>query len=239
MKRFYFCLLLTLICNRSIGQSTDTTVYYINQSSTGNFNQTNDGLSYVLNNMLKFNVAKKNMVLSTTNGYVYGEQLNLLSNNDFTSMVDFSLNKKLSKLYYWGMATYTKSYSLKVDNRVQSGAGVSYTLVDRKVLFLNLSDGFLYEYSDLYDVDAYQTTRNSIRLKFMFSLKSYVTLESSNFFQPSITYFEDNIILSNTTLTVKLYEWLSLKGNVMYNKISLTSKETVLSNIGLGIEKYF
>lgn len=239
MKHFSFCLALTLVYCCTLGQSTDTTVYYINQSSTGNFNQTNDGISYTLNNSLKFNIARKNMVLSTSNNYLYGEQLNLLSNNDFNSLVDFSLNKKLSKLYYWGMATYTKSYSLKVDNRLQGGAGISYTLVDRKVLFLNLSDGFLYEFSDLYNLEAYQTTRNSIRLKFMVSLKSYVTLESSNFFQPSITYFEDNITLSNTTLTIKLYEWLSLKGSVIYNKISLTGKENLISNIGFGIEKYF
>lgn len=239
MKRFYFCLLLTLVYNCILGQSKDTAVYYINQSSTGNFNQTNDGLSYTLNNSLKFNVTKKSIALNTTNNYLYGEQLNLLSNNDFNSIVDFSLNKKLSKLYYWGMATYTKSYSLKVDNRVQSGIGIGYKLVDSEALFLNLSDGFLYEYSDLYDVESYQTTRNSIRLKFIVAIKSYVTLESSNFFQPSLTYFEDNIILSNSSLTIKLYEWLSLKGNVVYNKISLTNKENLLSNIGFGIEKYF
>jgi len=239
MKLPFLCPLLLLTCTITHGQSTDTTVYYLNQSSTGNFNQTNDGISYNINNALKFNVAKKNMVLSTTNSYIYGEQLNQLSNNDFNSLVDISLNKKLSKMYYWGMATFTKSYSLKVDNRVQSGAGISYTLVDRKVLYLNLSDGFLYEYSDLYDLDAYQTTRNSARLKFMISLKSFITLESSNFFQPSITYFEDNIILSNTSLTIKLYEWLSLKGNILYNKISLTNKENVLANIGFAIEKYF
>ena len=217
----------------------DTSIYYVNQSSIGNFNQTNAGISYTLNNSLKFNVVKKSVALNTTHSWVYGEQLNVLSNNDYTSVIDFNLYKTLRHFYYWGLGTYDKSYSLKIENRFQGGIGVGYNAVDRKNLFLNISDGFLVEYSDLYENVPYQTIRNSLRIKFMLTFKDFITLEGTDFFQPSITHWEDHNIKSTTTLTIKLYEWLGLKGSIAYNKLNLTSQENLLCNIGFTIEKYF
>lgn len=240
MKRLLPVLFSLLAFLQAFSQNKpDTSIYYVNQSSIGNFNQTNSGSSYTLNNSLKFNVVKKSVALNTTNTWIYGEQLNILSNNDYTSVIDFNLFKTLRHFYYWGLGTYDKCYSLKIENRFQGGIGAGYNAVDRKNLFLNVSDGFLLEYSDLYENVPYQTVRNSLRLKFTLSFKEFVTLEGINFFQPSITHWEDHNIKSSTTLTVKLYEWLGLKGSVAYNKLNLTSQENLLCNIGFTVEKYF
>src|SRR5688572_3271901 len=101
-----------------VAQFNDTTNYYVNYTSTGIINNTNEGNSYVLNNNVRFNVYKKHILLNTTNGWVFGEQWDVRTNNDFTSVADINLFKEERHVYYWGLANYEKSYSLKVNYRV-------------------------------------------------------------------------------------------------------------------------
>ena len=228
----------------SFGQFNDTVNYYINFASTGNINKTNDGTSYLLNNNFRYSISKKSISLNTTNSWMYGKQLGNLTNNDFFSGLDFNLYNTLYNFYYWGLGSYEKSVSLKIDHRLQTGAGVGYNVVNRKNALVILSDGILYEKGDLYDdpetgSNEYEIFRNSFRLKFRFIIREIVVIEGSDFLQHALPDRKDYIIKSNTSLSVKLKKWLSLTSAVTYNKLSATGRENLLITYGITVERYF
>lgn len=126
-KLFLYPLLflITFACN---AQFSDSTNYYLNYTSTGSLNTTNDNRSYLLNNVVKLNFRKKGMSLNFNNNWVYGQQDRELTNNDFSSSLDFNLYEAASHFFYWGLANYNTSKSLKVNNQLLAGAGVAYCL---------------------------------------------------------------------------------------------------------------
>ncbi|WP_254151907.1 DUF481 domain-containing protein [Chryseosolibacter indicus] len=236
-------LLFLVISHHVFSQFNDTTNYYINYTSTGIINKTNEGNAYVLNNNIKFNIYKKSISLNTANSWIYGEQQDNLTNNDYVSNLDLNLFKTKRHIYYWALTTFERSYSLKINHRLQSGAGVGYYIIDNKNFVLQVSDGLLYEKSDLYDSEAgnnnYQTIRNSFRIKFRWILKDIIVLDNTDFLQHSFKDGDDYIFRSNTNVSVKLRKWLSFTIAVNYNKLNLTKRENLLLNYGLTMEKYF
>ena len=243
MRNLFTLIFLSFYCT-AFAQFNDTTHYYINYASTGVINKTNDGNSYVLNNNLRFNVSKKNYSVNTTNSWIYGKQQSTITNNDFSSALDFNLFKTKNHLYYWGLATYDKSVSLKINNRLQAGVGVGYNIVDRPKAIVILSDGFLYEKADLFvsdefGNDKYETIRNSLRLKFRFIIKEVLVIDGSDFYQPSLLSASDYVIKSTTNLSLKIKKWLSFTTSVNYNRLTRTHRETLLINYGLTVERYF
>jgi hypothetical protein len=227
-----------------MAQFNDTTNYYFRHSSTGIINKTNDRDAFVLNNNLRFSLYKKNISINTNNSWIYGEQQRTVSNNDFSSTLDFDLYKSLKHIYYWGLLNYEKSLSLGIHNRLQAGLGIGYYVIDRENFVLQLSDGILYETSELYTQEGvtnpdYETYRNSFRLKFRVVLRDAVTLDGVDFIQHSLSSRKDYIIRSNTNLSVKLYKWISITVSVNYNKLNETRRENFLLNYGLTMEKYF
>ncbi len=232
----FFLFSFSLFCQ---AQKTDTAQFYTNYAGTGNWNKTNVSNSFLLNNLLKFNVLYKSFAFNTTNGYTYGKQAALLTNDDYTSSLDVNLFKTVRHFYYWGLANYTKSYSLKIENRLQSGFGVGYSIINKTGFVLGLSDGFLFEDGHLYDAQPYRILRNSFRIKYKIVYKTYLTFDGTHFFQPSLLSFEDYVITSNSSLSVKLNKWLSLTSSLTYNKLNLTGAENLLVTFGLTVEKYF
>jgi hypothetical protein len=246
MYRLKICSFLYVIvcCYRCCAQFNDTTNYYVNFSSTGIINKTNDKDSYLLNNHLKFSLYKKRASINTTHSLVYGEQQNKLTNRDLASTLDFNLFKTLQHFYYWGLGGYEKNFSLKINNRFQAGLGIGYNVVDRKNALVVVSDGILYEKSDLFDNaeagrNRYETFRNSFRIKFRFLVGNAVTIDGTDFLQHSLSNGQDYIIRSNTNLSVKLMRWLSFTTSVTYNKLNQTRRENLLISFGLTLERYF
>lgn len=217
--------------------------HYVNFSSTGVLNKTNNGNSYVLTNGLRFNISKKNIRLNSTNSWIYGEQQKRLTNNDFSSTLDFNLFKTKSYFYYWGLANYDKSYSLKINNRLQAGAGVAYNIIDTTTAFFNISDGILYENSNLKSDDNtnnyYSLFRNSFRLRYRFVIKEIIIFDGSNFLQNSLSDSDDYIIKSINSVSVRLKKWLKITAATNYNRNQKTNSETLLITFGLTAEKYF
>lgn len=236
-------LLMVLAGHVSFAQFNDSTNHYINYASTGIINKTNDGNSYVLNNSVKFNIYKKNYSLNTTNVWIYGENAENLTNNDFSSVIDFNLFKSDRHIYYWALVNYEKSFSLKIDNRIQAGAGIGYYIIDKENFVLQLSDGLLYERSELFDAEqnkfGNEILRNSFRLKFRFVINETITFENSDFIQHSLSDHRDYILRSTTSLSVRLLKWLSFNVSLDYNKLSATDRENLIGNVGLRIERYF
>ncbi len=224
-------------------QFNDSIHHYVNFASTGIINKTNNGNSYVLTNGLRFNINKKNIRLNSTNNWMYGEQQKRLTNNDFNSTLDFNLYKSLSHFYYWGLASYDKSYSLKINNRLQTGLGIAYNIIDTTTAFLNISDGIIYENSNLKLNDGtnsyYSLFRNSFRLRYRFVIKEIIIFEGTNFLQNSLAASNDYIIKSSNSVSVKLRKWLNLTAGANYNRNQKTNSENLLITFGLTAEKYF
>jgi hypothetical protein len=234
-----FMIFLLPICFHLYAQNPDTSVYHLTHNTTGFINRTNDGNSYLVNNNLRFNISKKRFSANTVNSWIYGSQESGLTNNDFSSTLDFNLFKSINKFYYWGLATYDKSFSLQINNRFQTGAGIGYTAIDNKTIYLVFSDGPLYETSQLYDTAQYNTVRNSFRIRYRMVIRKNIILDGTNFQQQSLLSRQDYIIKSTNTLSVKLNTWLSLTVALTYNKLNITRKENLLCNFGFTFDRYF
>src|SRR5579875_1070446 len=220
MKQFFFLLTGIYCYVVSFAQFNDTTHYYVDYLSAGTINKTQNTSSYLLNNVFKFSVNEKSISLNSNSSWIYGRQEQLLTNNDFSSSLDMDVNKNLHHFYYWGLANYNKSYSLKINNRFQIGAGGAYNIINRKNAAFNISDGLLYENSNINlndsTRDVYHTVRNSLRLKFRFVLKDIILLDGIDFLQNSLSNGPDYIIQSNTNLSIKLRKWLNLTVSETY-----------------------
>jgi hypothetical protein len=225
-------------------QFNDSVHHYIRYAVTGIINKTDDTRSYLLSNALRYNLRKRNKSLNFNGSHVFGQQNRTTTNNDFSSTLDFNLAPKdSSKLYYWGLLNYDKSFSLKINGRVQTGLGLAYNFVDNSSRFINISEGVLYEWSDLKTTDSTKLTneifRNSLRLRYRFSFNDVVILDGTNFLQNSLSNRHDYIIKSVNTISFKLRTWLSLTTAITYNKLNLTSRENLLITFGLIAESYF
>lgn len=224
-------------------QFTDTTQHHISYTSTGSINKANTGSSYLLNNGLVYEIKKKSIVLNSTNTWIYGQSNHNLTNNDYSSFLNFNLYKTFPHFYYWGLANYNTSFSLKINNQLLAGIGVAYDFVNTKNTYLNLSDGILYDKSDLYLADntrdIYHTYRNSFRLQFRFIIKDLITVTSSDFLQNSFKRSDDYIIRTNVGVSLKVNKWLNFTTNLNYNRMNRTQTENLLFTYGLTLERYF
>lgn len=244
MKRIIFCITcLLLMGSAARSQFNDSTFYYVKYATTGIINKTNDARSFVLNNVLGFQVNKEKFNLNSSSAWIYGRQGSTLTNNDFSTALNLDYLKNRQRLYYWALATFTSSYSLKINYQFQAGGGVGYNFINKEGAELVVSDGLLYETNDLQlpsgEQDIYQTIRNSLRIKYKWDINQLVMLEGMHFWQPSLQRFDDYIIRSVSSLSVKLRSWLSLTAALTYNKLSRTNRENLLVNFGFTAEKYF
>jgi len=243
MYKLFFLVPFLFLYQSSFAQFTDSTNYVVNYSSTGSLNNTNDGKSYLLNNGLKFGVRKKSVSLNFNNKWIYGKQNRQLTNNDFSSSLDFNLYKTLPHFFYWGLVNYNTSKSLKVNNQLLAGAGIAYSIYDREDAYLNISDGILFDSSDLTldnEIrDVYHTYRNSLRLSFRFVISKIIIVNSSSYFQSSLSNGSDYIMKSDSSLSFKVNKWLSLTTAFNFNRVAITDRQNSLLSYGLSFERYF
>ena len=220
-------------------QYSDSTQYHILLSSTGSINRTNEDKAYLLNNSLNLGMKKKAFVLNSSSSWLYGKQNNSLSNNDFSSTLNFNLYKTFPHFYYWGLVSYNTSYSLKLKNQLLAGGGIAYSILDRPNAYVNLSDGILFDQSSLIVGESYNTYRNSLRLQYHFQIKEIIVIDGSHFLQNSFDRKGDHIIRSATSVGLKLRKWISLTTALNYNRLNITDRENLNLTYGLSIDKYF
>lgn len=239
-----FILAAVLMSTCATAQFNDSVNHYFNIAATGNLNRTNSGTTYLFNNAAKFNINKKHIAVNNGINYIYGQNPSQKTNNDFLAASNIDFLKGVHKIYYWGLASYEHSFSLKVDHRLQAGGGVGYTFVNRPGSNLVISDGLLFEATDLmqpdkFDRTSYSTVRNSLRIKYQFLLWNFMTLEGTHFVQNSLSALRDYIIKSNTGISMKIYGALNLTMLVNYNRLNISETENLLMSYGLSYEKYF
>lgn len=224
-------------------QFSDSVHHYIRLSAAGNLNRSNSATAYLLNNDLRFSLKKRQTTLNAAAAWLYGEQGATLTNNDFTGTADFNFYHDSSNLYYWALANYTASYSLKIRNQVQTGLGLAYNFVNTNEAWLNLSEGVLYESSRLNTADpannTYQTFRNSLRLSYRFLIKKAVTVNGANYWQPALGRENDYSIRAVNGVSLKLNRWISFTAAVNYNQFRRTGTENLLLTYGLVAERFF
>lgn len=244
MKKILFALALICIYFPSIAQTTDTLhPHKIKIASSGSFNHTHDGITYLFNNAVNYSYSKKNFSLNSNSTYVYGNTPNDLTNNDFNTSLNFNYISTIPKFYYWGLVNFTSSYSLKVKEQLQSGLGIAYRFIQNDKTRFVVSDGILFERSNIIQEDntglSYQTFRNSLRVQFSTQYKDLLTFSSVGFYQPSLNYGGDFIINANATLGIKVWKWLSFTTTVTYNNVSRTQRENLLFTYGFVAERLF
>lgn len=241
--RFTFFSLLMLFSAVAHAQFNDSINHYLYAGSTGTFTRTGELSSYVISNNIKFTVSKKRFSFHTAHSWIYGKQSNVRSNNDFSSVVEFDFLKKEKRIYYWGLSTFDKSYSLKIDYRYQAGGGIGFNIVQRPDLLINLTEGILYEKGNLIDRDLgerdYDVWRNSARIKYRWVIKDIIILDGYAFYQPSISTRKDVIFKTASTLSVKVRKWLSLSSAITYNEITLTNRRNLVITYGVVLERFF
>jgi hypothetical protein len=243
MVRLYTIILMMLFARSGFAQYTDSTTHYSSFATSGSVNKADGTSSYLLNNAVKLGLKQKSISLNFTNTWIYGKQNKAITNNDFSSTLDFNLYKTLPHFFYWGLANYNTSYSLKINNQLLAGAGIAYSILDRPTAYLNLSNGLLYDYSDLVLSDGFQdkysTSRNSFRLSYKFLIGKFIEVNGSNFIQNSLKDQHDYIIRSNNKLGFKVNKWINLLTQLDYNKMNRTSKENLLLSYGISFDRYF
>ena len=238
MKKYVLgCFLL--ISLQANAQFSDTTAHHLKLSAAGSVNRTNTENAYLLNNALTFGIQRKSIVFNSTNTWLYGKQNSKLSNNDFSSTLNFNLYKTFPHFYYWGLLNYNTSYSLKINHQVLAGLGIAYNIVDRENAYLNVSNGVLYDKSNLLSNEIYDTYRNSFRIQYRFTIKELVVFEGGNFLQSSFEREGDHILRLSNSIGIKLRKWISLNTTLNYNKMNITDRENLNLTYGITLDKYF
>lgn len=240
--RFLLFLACSLVLQSAFAQYSDSVHHRLQFSSTGNLNRTVDGQSYLFNNAVNFGIRKKKLEFNSSNGWVYGTNIDKLSNNDFNSTLDFNFYQT-PRFYYWGLGAYTTSYSLNINNRVQGGLGVAYEFFDSEDIRLNISEGALFEYGEVQVPDSsiryYHIVRNSLRLKFMYRMNDRFKVNAAGFWQPSFKDFNDYLLNGDLSISWRLYKWINLSAGAKYEKVTLTNRENVLLTYGIVLERFF
>jgi len=224
-------------------QYNDSVHYRVAAILGGNINNTNSTETMLFNNGIQLGIRKKTFELNNTNNWTYGTQNNMLTNNDVISTFDFNRYFRIPHFNYWGLGNYTSSFSLKINNQYQLGAGLAYSIIDKKDFRVKVSDGLVWESSDITLPDStnelYSTWRNSLRLTIRGTIGSIFTFSGSGFWQPSLSNSADYILRSDITASVKLQKWLSITLAYNFNRFSRTQKENALFTYGITIENYF
>jgi len=237
-------LILFFISRSVFAQYEDTMTYHIKAQLAGVANRTNTTRSFIANNGIQYSMTRVHTSFNWSGNWIYGKQNGGITNNDFSSIMDYNLYNKKKRLYGWWFAAYDKSYSLKIIDRLQAGLGLGYIFVDNSKLNINVSEGIIYENTDLDqtsdpNVMDIETFRNSLRLKYTINLNTIIVLHGSNYWQQSIEKEDDYIIKAYNTLNVKIRQWLSISVVMNYNKINITQRENFMLTYGLTFDKTF
>jgi len=243
MKRYVAVILLLFCISAAHAQFNDSTHYYLGFRATGSYNRTVANEAYLFNNSLRFSLRKKDINLNSNTKWLYGQQNRRLTNNDVSSLLDFNLYKTFPHFYYWGLLNYSSIYSLRINSQMQGGLGIAYNFFEHSNFVLNLSDGIIYDYSNIVlsdsTSDVYGSFRNSARIQIKWNIKDRVIFNGNTFLQSSLNYGNDYIVKADASLNIKVRKWLGLTATYSYNKMSRTGAETTLLTYGITLEHYF
>lgn len=232
----------------------DIKPHKIDLSATGSLNKTADDLINIYNTNLRYNYVIQNAEFNANTKWVYGSKSSGLSNNDVNVTVDGNLYHDQKKHFNsWVLGAFTSSYSLNIYSQFQAGAGLAYKIVflEKKqesiknadtvrytdILSLRISDGIIYEQSNVINSEAnqelYNVFRNSLRMQLVARAWNKVELRGTFFWQPNLQNITDRNILTDVSLGLKISNSIKFDTRFGYNFISRTAKENLTFTYGI------
>lgn len=217
-------------------------------ASNGSLNITPTSRNTLLNNQVHYGYKKDALEFNINTKWIYGNNREKLTNNDFTGSLDGNFYyDKGKRLNSWVLGSFISSYSLNIFNEYQMGFGVAYSFFDgqkNKHIYLNVSDGFLWEKSNFLNKegerDEYFTIRNSLRVQLkLIALQKKLLFESNTYWQPALNMPKDYNLRTVNVLNIPLWKFLSIQTKLEYNYITRTQKENTLLTYGIGTQFLF
>lgn len=173
--------------------------------TSGNVNRTllqlASAIDYELSNRFK---------LSSNPSFVYGRQSGLLNEREL--FTDFRTTyRHENRLYYLAFGAVERSNLRKIRLRYTVAAGFGYKLINRKRVYLSLTDVIMRENTDFMEISDIDVWRNSARLYGQYTFdKDRWTLSHTIFYQPALG--QRNLRWNGSiTLQIKISNALSLR----------------------------
>src|SRR5690606_13346801 len=105
------------------------------------------------------------------------------------------------------------------------------------ILSLRISDGIIYEQSNVINSEAnqelYNVFRNSLRMQLVARAWNKVELRGTFFWQPNLQNITDRNILTDVSLGLKISNNIKFDTRFGYNFISRTAKENLTFTYGI------
>ncbi|TAF63446.1 MAG: DUF481 domain-containing protein [Cytophagales bacterium] len=118
--------------------------------------------------------------------YRYGEIDSLLLENELGADLAFSTPAN-SRVYALGFGSAETSNLRKIDYRVLGGLGAGWRIIRNDVASVSITNAFIYEETNFYELADIYTFRNSTRLKGKYNIiKDKIIFSHLFFYQPSI-----------------------------------------------------
>lgn len=237
-------LVLCLLQKVHAGAMIDTLTpksYHLELSAGGNYSTTTPSKeSIMFHHQVGLGLEKKKLELNTKATWIYELQNRSLTKNDFNFTLDFNYYLQENKKFYtWGLNNYQSAYSLKIRSQYQAGVGLAYELINTNHFFLRISDGVLWEASNIIKMEElinYATWRNSLRIQFKYGYKDLIHFNYIGYWQPSLMDFQDQQIKMTASLNIKIWKQLDFKIEGQYNLVTATHQSSTLLVYGVAYQ---
>lgn len=176
--------------------------------TSGNVNRTliqlTSAVDYQLSNYFK---------LSSTPSFVYGRQSGVLAEREWFG--DLRTTYRYEKrLYYLAFGSYERSNLRQITHRWTAAAGAGYKLVNRKRVYISITDVLMQEYTDFVELDDINIFRNSARLYGEYTFdKDRFTITHTAFYQPALGKYNVRWNAS-VSVQIKLTQVVSLRSTI-------------------------
>ena len=176
--------------------------------TSGNVNRTliqlTSAVDYQLSNYFK---------LSSNPSFVYGRQSGILAEREWFG--DLRTTYRYEKrLYYLAFGSYERSNLRQITHRWTAAAGAGYKLVNRKRVYISITDVLMQEYTDFVELDDINIFRNSTRLYGEYTFdKDRFTITHTAFYQPALGKYNVRWNAS-VSVQIKLTQVVSLRSTI-------------------------
>lgn len=241
----FTCLLLFFISKKIAAQPNDSAKFHsLKANLGGTINRTAEGFAYLLQHNASYQYREARNAVNVRGQHIFGQSLGQVTNRDYNFGFDYNrfLNEN-RRWYVWFLGAYNSSYSLRVLSQWQAGAGIALNVIDRSDMWLNVSNGIIYEYSEIVDASEaiinYNTPRNSLRINFGGKFQDRIEYKTLHFWQPSLRHANDFIFTSNSSISYQIWNGLRFQLSFIYNKVSKTAKENMVFTYGIAWSSNF
>jgi hypothetical protein len=149
-------------------------------------------------------------------------------NDDLNVIINYT-HFKHKRVFVWYISRYDNIYSLDIKRRYQIGSGLGIYLIKKTNIIIDISDGLIYQFN------MFSNYVNSLRFKIEFKT-DLLTFKNIIYYQDSFNEDKDFIILSNSSITYKVYKNLGLELKLINNFRNIENKRNIFYTIGINLK---